>query len=588
MAQQQTVADTSIVGDGEDYDGLSSTAPHQVNPEDLHSDDGVNPNDDTLPLDSDPPDHSTILYAEAVTDGFLAMQSQNVPQVPNSFQSVATDFDRNIDFLRFVQQWVYRTNMPLDRFPFPRTSLRTDRVRLWTPPQEVLREHLDGERCDVQGMNWESFGVPRGMAMATQMETYGNYTSRGVYGGNVTTTRPNPCGSSLEAGPELFQFRSFRIQPRARLTHFQLRHLLSAASRYEVYYAGNARVFSYNGAHGGVEAVMDLTKRPYGMDKPEAMRIMCLSATDGVLVAGGYAGDYALLNLRSSAEPGPAPTRGVVSQADGITNHVHTSFGRSSTYPRAVFSSNDNKIRVLDCNTDTFIHKQEMEVAVNCAATSADGRWRVTVGDEIVATISDAETGRVCHRLEGHRDHGFACAWADDNVLVATASQERKVCIWDARNFSRPLTRIRSAIGAVRCLQFSPVGSGPRSLLMMEAAHTFSIVDARLFRQEQRCTQFGQLSGAGFTPEGDNIFIANSDPSVGGVMHYERGTITKQFDKRRSFDEEHDDHDNDNDDDDDDDDEDEDEDEDEDPSSSSRQPKPSGVRRTTTNPGLVL
>ncbi|KAI9755192.1 MAG: Palmitoyltransferase [Chaenotheca gracillima] len=474
-------------------------------------------------------------YTDDIANGLLALQPDSFAHIPNGPDAIAADVDRNLDFLRFVQQWVLRTKMSLDDSRFPETDLRKEKVREWAQPDVVRATDLDGDRCDVQGMNWEEFGITRRVAMDAQLRSYGNYTTRGVRH-NATTTQPYPLGSSLEEGPDVFQFRSFRTEPKPWLIHFQLRHLVSVASKFEVYYTRQNQIWCYNGLFGNTERVLDLRLGNDNLAGEEAIEVVCLSATNGALVVGGYAGEYALKSLQSDS---PYIT-GLVCPEYAITNHVHTAIGRTSSHPQAVFCSNNGKVRTLDCNTNKFVQEQDVGVAVNCAATSADGRWRVTFGDEPRAIVSSADKGEPLHILGAngeHRDHGFACAWSDDNVHVATASQERRVCIWDARNFSKPLKKIDTAIGAVRNLQFSSTGSGPRQLLMMEAAHTFSLVETRLFEQEQRCTQFGNLAGAGFTPDGDNLFVGNEDSRVGGMMHYER--TNGQFSPTDSEDEEY-------------------------------------------------
>ena len=59
----------------------------------------------------------------------------------------------------------------------------------------------------------------------------------------------------------------------------------------------------------------------------------------------------------------------------------------------AVFSSNDKKVRLLDCYTNTMKMEHGFDWSVNCSATSPDGRMRVIVGDTTRVAIVNAETG---------------------------------------------------------------------------------------------------------------------------------------------------------------------------------------------------
>ncbi len=284
---------------------------------------------------------------------------------------------------------------------------------------------------------------------------------------------------------------------------------------------------------------MDLSQPDVDSFNPgESIKICSLSATHGVLIAGGFGGEYALKNL--SSEFSSSHTEGIVTDHEnGITNHISTILGRSNTHPHAVFSSNDNFVRTLDCYTGKMVKKHEYPWPVNCTATSPDGRLRVVVGDTTSVMIDDAETGSHLVRLGGHQDHGFSCAWADDGITVATANQDMQVMIFDARWWQRPLAVIWAEQAGVRSLHFSPVGGGKRVLLMAEPADIVSIVDAETFETKQDLDMFGEISGAGFSPDGSKFFVANADARVGGIAEYERVGYGEDYDirylQRRDF-----------------------------------------------------
>ena len=266
---------------------------------------------------------------------------------------------------------------------------------------------------------------------------------------------------------------------------------------------------------------MDFTTSDLHSDYSGRMKVSTLAAGHGVLIAGGFGGEYALKSL--SADYDSKHTEGLVTQHDnGITNHVHTIYDRTSGVPHAIFASNDCYIRILDCSTNTFIKEHKHRWAVNCTATSPDGRLRVVVGDTRHAYICNADTGKPMVKLRNHQDYGFACAWADDGLHVATGNQDATVQIWDARMWSHPLQIIASEIAGVRSLRFSPVGGGKRVLLMAEPADIVSVVDAESFQSKQRFDVFGEIGGISFSPDGSEFFVANTDRKFGGIMEYER------------------------------------------------------------------
>lgn len=250
-----------------------------------------------------------------------------------------------------------------------------------------------------------------------------------------------------------------------------------------------------------------------------------MKAKHGVTVAGGFAGEYALRGEISSH----STVEGFVTrELDGITTHVDIVKHRTSDHPQAVISSNDASIRTLDCGTNKFVHDHKFAQPINCTDTSPDGRLRVIVGDAPDAWVVDAETGKPLQSLSGHRDFGFACAWSPDMLHIATSNQDKTVNIWDARMW-RPLQTIDSDVACYRSLHFSPVGGGPRTLLMCEPADRISIVNAQTYQTRQVHDFFGEIGGADFSPDGGRIWVANMDPEFGGFMEFDRRQWGQEF-----------------------------------------------------------
>ncbi len=306
---------------------------------------------------------------------------------------------------------------------------------------------------------------------------------------------------------------------------------MCATSKNEMYYAGRSKILCADRSLGTEQCIMDFTNSDHHSDYTGPMKISTLAAGHGVLIAGGFGGEYAMKSLSSDFDS--KHMEGLVTDHDnGITNHIHTIFDRVSGVPQAIFASNDCCIRTLDCSTNTFIKEHKHHWAVNCTATSPDGRLRVVVGDTRHAYICNADTGRPMVKLRNHRDFGFACAWADDGIHVATGNQDATVQIWDARMWSHPLQIIASEIAGVRSLRFSPVGGGKRVLLMAEPADIISVVDAESFESKQRFDVFGEIGGISFTPDGSEFFVANTDRKFGGIMEYERIGYGEQYGMR--------------------------------------------------------
>lgn len=394
----------------------------------------------------------------------------------------------------------------------------------------VQRKDLDGERCDFQRMNWEELGVSRLEARQMRRNSYRNYQNL-RYTNHVWHPRIN--GSKLDDDQNFFRFRRMDFDHNVNLAHFQLRNLMACASRDHVFYAGRSKIMQWHprgGLYSGKPSVaMDLTNpivQPFHSNHL-GIQISTLTVAHDILVAGGFNGEYAMVNLR--LPQGARHTEGLITDhMNSITNHVQVQLSRTSALPLAAFASNDMGMRILDVNTNKFIAEHKYDHAINCTAISPDQRLRVLVGDTRDVMICNAETGEVLHRLEGHRDFGFACDWADDGWTVATGNQDMQIKIWDARMWkgssgqATPLATIAAEMAGVRKLKFSPLGSGKRVLLAAEPADFISVIDADSFTCKQNLSFFGEIGGVDFTDGGRDVLVANCDSMRGGIMEFER------------------------------------------------------------------
>lgn len=316
------------------------------------------------------------------------------------------------------------------------------------------------------------------------------------------------------------------------LSHFQLRNLMACPSRDHVFYAGRGQVCHWNPLSGSASTrpsiAMDLTNPSFQTAHPSGpILISTLTTAHDILVAGGHHGEYGLVNLR--AQKDTKHVEGLITdQENSITNHIQVHLSRNSSLPLVTFASNDHGMRILDVNTNKFIMEHTYKQAINCSAISPDQRLRVLVGDTRQVLIVNSETGDVMQSLDGHRDFGFSCDWADDGWTVATGNQDMQVKIWDARKWTnssghaQPVATIAADMAGVRNLKFSPVGSGKRVLLAAEPADIIHVIDGESFTSKQTLSFFGEIGGMQFTNDGQDIFVANCDSMRGGLMQFER------------------------------------------------------------------
>lgn len=318
-----------------------------------------------------------------------------------------------------------------------------------------------------------------------------------------------------------FRFRQMNMRCKPIVPHFQLRHTLSASSKNAVFYSKGCSVFGYYPEQDTRKRVFEVKNAPSAGFAQQG--VGCLQAKYDLLVAGDEHGHYTMKCL--SATYNDSSENGII--CDGspqlrMTNHVALSLHRRSGLPQATFCPNDNTLRTLDCCTARFIYKHTVDWPVNCSSISPDARLRLIVGDGCEPLVMDAERGTVIHRLPNHDDYGFACDWADNGIHMATGNQDGKTQIWDCRDLSQPLHVLAAEITAVRTLQFSPVGSGRRVLVMAEDVDYVSIVDATTFETRQRFGVLGEISGISLVPEGDKLFVGVADGHFGGIAEFDR------------------------------------------------------------------
>lgn len=77
-------------------------------------------------------------------------------------------------------------------------------------------------------------------------------------------------------------------------------------------------------------------------------------------------------------------------------------------------------------------------------------------------------------------------------------------------------------MAGVRKLKFSPLGSGKRVLVAAEPADIIDVIDGETFASKQTLSFFGEIGGFDFTNNGQDLIVANCDPSRGGLMAFER------------------------------------------------------------------
>ncbi|KAI9925041.1 hypothetical protein MW887_006448 [Aspergillus wentii] len=436
-----------------------------------------------------------------------------------------TTYERNLTIDQFINQWLVQSsaapvpNLLPVRTPFPPHPIAS--ILGWTPPEKVVRpSRVPGDFFDVQQIPWwETLRVKRSDARALRDHWYTSYH-------NLEYLHQRTAKLPLEEF--YFREKSMHTKHKATIKHFQLRNLMSVVSYNTVHFAHESKLLSWAPGYDDLNCLVDLTRPAVETGFQGPVKFTTMKSAHDVSIAGGFCGEYA---LRPFGTEGEGVQGLVTNNPNGITNHLDIIQHRTNRTPMGIFASNDRHLRVLDCETNTFVTDHELSRAINCTSTSSDGRLRVVIGDSADAWVIEADTGRPVHPLRGHRDFGFACAWSPDMRHIATSNQDKKVIIWDARMW-RMLEKIESDVAGYRSLRFSPVGGGPRTLLCCEPADRISIINAQTFQSRQVHDFFGEIGGADYSPDGSAIWVANTDQHFGGFMEFERRQWGQRFKQR--------------------------------------------------------
>ncbi|ORY08208.1 hypothetical protein BCR34DRAFT_603649 [Clohesyomyces aquaticus] len=427
------------------------------------------------------------------------------PDYSNGENPNAQDRESFVDISTFLDRYAAR--------PKERIAIGLDAI---DQPAIITRDDLCGDGCDFQGINWSLLNMTRS-TVRTKRNAFETTRLRNRLGHEQQNIPPG-----IPKGDDLFSFRRMNTAHRAKISHFQLRNLLASTSRNDIFCSSGESVIRTDASGADADCVIDLS-RAKSHGRP--VLISTLAAADHFLIAGGFYGEYALTNLASTYGSPTNIGRAIPDThavASPITNHISMFSSRSNYTPQAVLCSNDNRLRILDCETNTITDSFLYTKPINCSATSPNGRLRVVVGDFNETLITNAETGQPFETLSTHADDVFACDWADDGIHVATAAQDRRIVVWDARNWSQPLSVMGSELSIPRSVKFSPLGSGPRVLVSAESDDYINIINAQTFESRQVFDFFGKIAGMSFCPDGSSLFVANSDSKFGGLMEFER------------------------------------------------------------------
>lgn len=389
----------------------------------------------------------------------------------------------------------------------------------------IRRQDLVRGGADIQGLDWRMLGSDRNTALRARKLLRPAEDLTGGPAPELDVENDNPDA--------YYSFRAFTPRHVAQYSHYQLRNMVATHGRSDVFFGRGTNVTQTSMASPTSQrTIMDLSKP---CNTASAFKVTCVASSvrsdqdSRVLIAGGFNGEFAMVSLDASS--GSKPHEGTVSYArDGIVNHIRTFKDRISGLDRAVFSSNDCKVRVMDLQQARFVDTFEYESPLNCSASSPDGRLRALVYDGPETLITNAEKGDILFRLSVHSEYAFACDWSPCGRYVATGAEDCRAVVWDARNWRRPLQKLQCVMSCARSVHFTDDGA----LVIAENEDVVSIVETKAFDLRQDIRFFGSIAGVSVLNGGEEIVVANADRTVGGLLSFQRvsqgwGRVKRRF-----------------------------------------------------------
>lgn len=372
---------------------------------------------------------------------------------------------------------------------------------------------------DIQGIPWERMAITRKNYRKTRLEQYKNYEN--IVDSGLASEKD--CVAT-EKGALYYEFRRNTRSIESTIHHFQLRNLVWATSKHDVYLMSHYAVIHWSALTREKNDVLNLAGHVAPREKhPGSLlegfsqtQVSTLVVRDNLLIAGGFQGELICKNLDREGISFCCRT---VHEENAITNAVEI-YDNPSGAIHFMASNNDGGVRDFDMEKFQLLQHFRFEWPVNHTSLSPDGKLLVVVGDDPDGLLVDSDTGKIVTDLPGHKDYSFASAWHPDGRIFATGNQDKTCRLWDMRNLSKAVDVFRGHLGAIRSIRFSSDG---RFMAMAEPAdfvHIFDVQGGYMKRQE--IDFFGEISGISFSPDTEALFVGVWDRTYGSLLEFNR------------------------------------------------------------------
>ncbi|KAI3820430.1 hypothetical protein L1987_07977 [Smallanthus sonchifolius] len=349
---------------------------------------------------------------------------------------------------------------------------------------------------DIQGIPWESLGITREKYRQTRLGQYKNYENIPQSGEGSEKA----CKVTAKTGL-FYDFRRNSRSARSTILHFQLRNLVWATSKHDVYFMSNFSVFHWSSLKCNKSEVLNVAGHVAPCEKHP-----------GSLLEGFTQTQYL-------DRPGVCFCSRTTYDENAITNALDIYTTPSGAVHFTAFN-NDCGVREFDMENFQMTKQFHFPWPVNHTSISPDGKLLIVVGDNPEGLLVDSSSGKTVASLHGHLDFSFASAWHPDGQTFATGNQDKTCRVWDVRNLSKSVTALKGNIGAIRSIRYSSDG---QFMAMAEPADFVHVFDVKSgYEKEQEIDFFGEISGTSFSPDTESLFIGVWDRTYGSLLELGR------------------------------------------------------------------
>ncbi|XP_042486212.1 uncharacterized WD repeat-containing protein C2A9.03-like [Macadamia integrifolia] len=372
---------------------------------------------------------------------------------------------------------------------------------------------------DIQGIPWNRLNITREKYRQTRLEQYKNYENI-PSSGEVIDKACKP----MEKGGNYYEFQHNTRLVKPTILHFQLRNLVWATSKHDVYLMSNYSVIHWSSLSCNSSEVLNFSGHVAPTEKyPGSIlegftqtQISTLAVKDNFLVAGGFQGE---LTCKRLDRRGVSFCTRTTYDDNAITNAIEI-YDSLSGVVHFLASNNDCGIREFDMEKFQLLNHFRFPWPVNHTSMSPDRKLITVVGDNLDALLVNSQDGKTVATLAGHLDYSFASAWHPDGRTFATGNQDKTCRVWDLRKLSAPVAILKGNLGAVRSIHFSSDGEFMAVAEPADFVHIYSTkVD---YKKRQEIDFFGEISGVSLSPDDESLFIGVWDRTYASLLQYSK------------------------------------------------------------------